>query len=688
MQKRSSWSASIAKAFFGFSFVTHCVSAVAIAGTGTAVSAGTIPPFPTATGYGTGNIPPFPTATGYGTGNIPPFPIPTGYGTGSSNALSSSTQQLLSTGGTIPSPSQSSSTLSLYSVTFGTPSIAPVTIIQSGTTETVPVINGGSYPSPITLPPIVTTIASSQATSSVSSVSSEVAGLIPIIKSWKANPSSLKSNTLDKIGPVKSDVEGLISDLGGGLSSSACGSKRKRGLLGAIGDIVHGLSCIAGDLGSITDHINANDVDAIDDPLNDLTSENDDLTNDNNDDNDNKSDSNSNSDSSTSTSKSSSSSSLCISSKTALQVTVQCVPTSFSTGGSFISTTTCSPLSTVTASGCFVTGLTTTVSTSTSASMTQVPCASDTCGNACPMNGGGPLSGASMSIMASTENCASISTVTTSALPTASYGLIGSIAVASPTPESIAGGPSKRSFSKSPVGYDRSLVDRSLVERALPNVTPPYATYVQNLNVRWINQNGDASAQWFDYPNYWAAAGVNGIYGCTSVFIVSQKGVYISHIWENPVFVINNDYVPTDDNTFTTKTFYALRDGTATAVSILALVGTAQAPGPLNAIYNPKVFVVTPFTSPEDRSKRGITTTYTYQARAQQLARQIVSIVPGSSDSGFVRGYSRTNEEESTQEHGIAGRAILEVDPSRAFLRHLMLPQTMQVLQSVAGAYG
>lgn len=78
-----------------------------------------------------------------------------------------------------------------------------------------------------------------------------------------------------------------------------------------------------------------------------------------------------------------------------------------------------------------------------------------------------------MGIAASTEDCASMSMMTTSALPTDSYGVAGSTTVASPPQESIAAAPSKRSFLSDPVGYDRALVDRSMVERALPSVTRP-----------------------------------------------------------------------------------------------------------------------------------------------------------------------------------------------------------------------
>lgn len=70
-----------------------------------------------------------------------------------------------------------------------------------------------------------------------------------------------------------------------------------------------------------------------------------------------------------------------------------------------------------------------------------------------------------------------------------------------------------------------------------------------------MSQAGDASGQWFDFPTYGLGfAGVNGIYGCTSVIIVSEKGVYASHIWENSVF-IDSDWKATDDDSFKKNAF-------------------------------------------------------------------------------------------------------------------------------------
>ncbi|KAL9024262.1 MAG: hypothetical protein Q9196_006642 [Gyalolechia fulgens] len=203
--------------------------------------------------------------------------------------------------------------------------------------------------------------------------------------------------------------------------------------------------------------------------------------------------------------------------------------------------------------------------------------------------------------------------------------------------------------------------------RALPAVSPPYGGYVSGLNPSWVSQTGDTSGQFFTYPSWGhSAAGVNGIFGCTSVIVASGKGVFISHIWENPVFIDGN-FNPTDDASFTTDTVNALRDGTEYCQSITGLIGTDSSPGPLNAIYAPKVFVLTPFTTDSDRAMFSITTQYRYEARANQLASSIAQAVPGSGGSGRVLGYTRTNRQASTGP-GTDGRAILEVDPFQYWL--------------------
>ncbi|KAI9683009.1 MAG: hypothetical protein M1822_006202 [Bathelium mastoideum] len=582
----------------------------------------------------------------------------------SSSAESSAATSSTSSGSVSSTSSSSASSSSPSSTTAVAPlSIYTATSTESGSTEIVPVkMSEGSDSTPITLPAVSTTVATWQATSRASSVSTEIAGLIPIINSWTKDPTSLKSDLLDKINPVRGDAEHLLSDLGGGGggggSSSGCGSSSKRGLLGLFEHLASKLMCVGEDLEKITNSINAGDVDAIKDPLSDLTSDSSDLTDESDD---------SSSSGSSSTSDSSSSSS-CTESSTALQVTVQCIPVSSTISGSGVLTTTCFPSTTATTSGCTVTGYTTTVSTSTSTSDTDVVCATDTCGNACSV-GGGPLSGASMAVQATTDEPASVSFSTTPSVPVSSEALAGSTAATDSTPSyfsSSAAAPSKRSFPDDHVSDSEVLNDEALVERALPDVTSPDSDYVRNTNPSWIAKNyeGGTSAQFFDYPVQGrAAAGVNGMFGCTAVIIASGKGVYIAHIWEAPVFVdrLRN---PTTDEEFMDSGLYPLRDGNEATVSIPSLIGTQDNPGPLHPSNSPVVFIITPYTSLTEYLQKGLRTTLTYEDRANWLATFIADLFPTTDQTKLLYGYVNREPDESTAP-GFLGRTFLEVDPNQ-----------------------
>jgi hypothetical protein len=261
--------------------------------------------------------------------------------------------------------------------------------------------------------------------------------------------------------------------------------------------------------------------------------------------------------------------------------------------------------------------------------------------------------------MATIEHCALISEGITTIQPAERYEIATRSEVTGSTQPA-----SKASLSSS---QDERMIS-SLIGCAFRDASPPYNNYVQSLAPIWINQLGPVSAQWFEYPSSVpSAVGVKGVYGCTAVLVASEKGVYIAHIWENPVFV-DHDFNPTDDNSFTINAFNSLRDGTEYAQSVTGLIGTDQNPGVLNAIYAPKVFVLTPFATDWDRQNFGISTTLRYQTRVQELAQKIANIVPGSGGNGVILGYTRTSRQASSQEPGIAGRAILEIDPSYARL--------------------
>ncbi|CAI7599143.1 unnamed protein product [Penicillium viridicatum] len=304
------------------------------------------------------------------------------------------------------------------------------------------------------------------------------------------------------------------------------------------------------------------------------------------------------------------------------------------TDNSTISTTTCSPSSTAT-----------TIGYSETWSTTAAPSLTST----------NPLGSANIGVVTTIKDCPLISTDITTTLLAESCGTATSSGVPSPTQPA-----SGASISN---GQDERMMISPLIAYNFQDASPPYSRAPI-----WIEQLGTVSAQWFDYPLFGpSAVGVKGIYGCTAVIIASEKGVYIAHIWESPVFV-DQAFNPTDDDLFMITAFNSLRDGTVYAQSVTGLIGTNQNPGVLNAIYAPKVFVLTPFATEWDRRNFGIFTTLRYQTRAQELAQKIASIVPGSGGNGVTLGYTRTSRQASSQEPGIAGRAILEIDPSYTWL--------------------
>ncbi|KAI9650140.1 hypothetical protein NHQ30_000153 [Ciborinia camelliae] len=408
--------------------------------------------------------------------------------------------------------------------------------------------------------------------------------------------------------------------------------------------------------------------------LDDLTSETDDLTPENN------SESKTNTDSSRVTSTSwlsSTSSSSCDSTQSALRVTVLCVPTTFKSGGSTVLTR--SPTTTVTTSGCSVTGMTTTISSSTLSSVPRIACAHYTCGALCPVGNGGSLSDVHSNTITASGECSFASTITTSALPTASSGVMGNMVIEDTSGSTTL--PSKRGSSIDIIRYNETQISifNELVERGLPQVGPPYSNYVSTLSKDLTNKKygygwfdittGITTGSWYDYSDNQILVGLRGLYGCTSVIITSWKGVYISHIYEVPVF-IDETFQETDNDYFTANAFNALRDGAKDTIqSIKALIGNNADPGVLHPRYNPKVFVIALLGIWDDNEGKFIKTDkLRYEARAQNLARDISGIIPGSDGSGEVVGYKTTDEELSNNDDNAAGRAILEMDPCQAFL--------------------
>ncbi|KAM5383716.1 hypothetical protein ACJZ2D_001705 [Fusarium nematophilum] len=202
----------------------------------------------------------------------------------------------------------------------------------------------------------------------------------------------------------------------------------------------------------------------------------------------------------------------------------------------------------------------------------------------------------------------------------------------------------------------RDLTPRVFEVDTSPN--PDYITKLSGVPPAWVTQQGDATGVWYDFVQAGQGfAGVNGIYGCTAVIIVSDKGVYLSHIWENPVF-IDADWNPTDDLSFYFNAIYPLIHGGGSATAITSLLNDQ-----LHSLNSPRIYVLSPWATDWDMLT-GINTPLRYQARAQQIADALADAIPGSTKD--LLGYTRTNKDQST-ENGYMGRTILEVDVEESF---------------------
>jgi hypothetical protein len=471
----------------------------------------------------------------------------TGWATTLPQSSSSSTQPRSSPSS---SSSSTSSTPSIYSTSF--PSFSSSASSSSSSSNTWSFTTTQSTtPFPQYHTPTVTVTGGAAETS-------QAVQFIDLFQALYHNRQSIsnpeqKDDYISNVKNIKSEVEGFVdglsvkplSDVGCSITVAKKGSEISKrdltsiisGLAGNVGSLLSCADQVLGNMESVVEEDDPSipEFESLTDAMNEISDQLQDA-------NDNEtatpsqtrasqtsvSQSNSRSASSSTTPQpSASSSSSSCSLETALHTSIVCVPSTITMGSAVVSTTTCSPLTTIATTGCSVTGWATTISSSVSTT-SQTVCASDSCGTLCPMNPG-PLSVSAASTIARAQYCASVATITTSFMPTASYFALSSSIDTTLIAEATAATPNKRNFSSFSETFDNTTSDHvSLDKRVIPPVTALDAAYVTSLRPDWISQAGNAAATWFDFPlnlnGFFEPTGVNGLYGCTSVVIVSMRG--------------------------------------------------------------------------------------------------------------------------------------------------------------------
>ncbi|KAF2238084.1 hypothetical protein EV356DRAFT_335996 [Viridothelium virens] len=222
-----------------------------------------------------------------------------------------------------------------------------------------------------------------------------------------------------------------------------------------------------------------------------------------------------------------------------------------------------------------------------------------------------------------------------------------------------------------------------LKKRALRGVADP-KRYVAALSKvisekgRWVHHiwtDGMATSRTFRYDpeDMKTASGVKGMFGCTCVIIASQRGTYLSHIWEGPTFVRNQREYESREDVFWEHSFESLRDGNDLDPLDKSLpLAYLVAPGEvLHIESNPVIFIITPYTTESQRQHFHVRTELRYEERIKELARALAKLVP-SVEPPVLVGYHRADEGATEADElepegpaGYAGRAIVEVEQER-----------------------
>ncbi|KAI7251164.1 hypothetical protein KC317_g6282 [Hortaea werneckii] len=508
---------------------------------------------------------------------------------------------------------------------------------SSGSSTATITATGSEFTATITSAPSTTiTPSGSQASSSETALHTQLSSVIPIIQSW------IDDDTED-IDPIISSLDD-IEDETNDLLSEISDDSDKDTDHGCTANLFSLLTCVVDDVVSIKGSIAEGVVEGVTGLLEDLTDLTDELEDREDDDDDDDDD-----DSSTTSSQASTESS--ITSSTTSSSTSSCSSGTSVTEDYFV---TCSPTvisstttqtcktSTSTVSGCSVSA---TASTTTISSSAHPQCAQTGC-SACT----------EITLPKPTAPCVDcITTVSGRAYP-AEQTTVPSGADEITNLDELANTTTsskrKRTLT-TPADFNGNYLDFFTAQLQDPSLV--------NVPHRPAGTGGSSSALVQLYLDYPFSMTVQGLYGCTAVVLVSRRGVYMSHLFENPGFTSN----------FQNDIAQAIPNGDATPISIgsvfdgqpwcpdLRSLSAAGGTFDPNQEGGVKTILVTPGPYISD------TTTNVYRYPNEiNVIRTWLSNTFGSEPSDHI--YTSTDNFMSNNQGVSFGKVLFQYDPNQA----------------------
>lgn len=167
--------------------------------------------------------------------------------------------------------------------------------------------------------------------------------------------------------------------------------------------------------------------------------------------------------------------------------------------------------------------------------------------------------------------------------------------------------------------------------------------------------------------NFRFSVGVAGLYGCTSLIVLSSRGVWISHLWENPTFDDPTINAIQQKSRFQQQVLDILGpgDGTYGFPGLSQYIGEGQAFGPDT---HAQAIIITP------RNRYNpVPGVLLYPAMAQQIAKTVTQLFGGNWDTGatgdlvdpVIFADYTPQSDDFAQQWTASGKAIFQYDPEQ-----------------------
>lgn len=213
----------------------------------------------------------------------------------------------------------------------------------------------------------------------------------------------------------------------------------------------------------------------------------------------------------------------------------------------------------------------------------------------------------------------------------------------------------------------------------LPEYGIPLMRYLGNMQEKLHNENkyldiwqGETTGKWFPFGTEKVVAGMSGVFGCTGVYVISNKGAYTAHIFEVPVFKPSAEATELASDSYYQKwTFDSIIHGNKDSgllEPLEELYGTDDNPGPLHYTHQPEIYIITPF-------KVGTRGPFKYGDKVQWLSDKLHDYFYPPNAADFAQdvkmvGYKPVKKNIANEVRNLDGKILLEYNPLDKYERN------------------